>query len=341
VHAAQAGFDVDPWLWPADPIDRGLWPAVATFAASGRREYTDRADRGGAAELEPACALDLSGGGSFRTADRGDGAHLDRRRCSAAALGAAAVALSPDLGAGVPVAAALAAQMDADGTALGDRGRRHPARVRWRAEPAADARRASALLLCHRHGLPWRTGADAAACDISDRLLCRAVLRRYAGRPVRRTDRALQLQLDRGISDLAGAGGTVPAARRRTPAGLDPLVLAVCCRGRGRPDRAVLFRRQDVGLARGSPRLGGRQCRHARRFAGAHLECQSLENLRDRGGGAGPDPPLSVGRRPRGNGAQLLRRAQDPCNAGRAISRADARHDDSRRAKISERRWLE
>ena len=57
---------------------------------------------------------------------------------------------------------------------------------RRRAESAADARRAPALLLRHRDGLPWRTGAHPPGREISHRLLCRAVVRRHGRRPVRR-----------------------------------------------------------------------------------------------------------------------------------------------------------
>ena len=83
---------------------------------------------------------------------------------------------------------------------------------RRRAEPAADARRPSALLLRDRDGLPWRTGAHPSGREVSHRLLCRAVVRRHGRRTVRRPDRAVHLLLDRGISDPAGAGGAVPSA---------------------------------------------------------------------------------------------------------------------------------
>ncbi len=86
------------------------------------------------------------------------------------------------------------------------------ARGRRRAEPAADARRASTVFLRHRDGLPWRTGAHPAGREISHRLLCRAVVRRHGRRPVRRPDRAVHLLMDRRIPDPAGAGGAVPAA---------------------------------------------------------------------------------------------------------------------------------
>ena len=165
---------------------------------------------GAGAELAAARALDLSRRGAVGPADRGDRAHLDRRRGRAAALGAAAVALSAHLGAGVPVAPAVAAQMDADDPAARDRGRDRAARGRRRAEPAADARRPSTLLLRHRDGLPWRAGAHAAGREISHRLLCRAVVRRHGRRPVRRPDCALHVLLDRRISDPGRARCAVP-----------------------------------------------------------------------------------------------------------------------------------
>ena len=164
------------------------------------------------AVLASSRALDLSGRGAVGPFDRGHRAYLDRRRGGAAAVGAAAVAVSAHLGAGVPVAAAAAAQMDAAGAAARDRRRRHPARVRRRAESAADAGRTSIVLLRDRDGLPRRTGAHAAACKISHRLLCRAVVRRHGRRPVRGPDRAVRLLLDRGISDPAGARRAVPPA---------------------------------------------------------------------------------------------------------------------------------
>ena len=89
--------------------------------------------------------------------------------------------------------------------AAGDRRRDRPARGRRRTEPAADARRPSALFLRHRDGLPWRTGAHPPGGEISHRLLCRAVVRRHGRRPVRRPDRALHVLMDRGIPDPARA----------------------------------------------------------------------------------------------------------------------------------------
>ena len=108
--------------------------AVDTLAEDSRRA---------GAALDAARALDLPRRGAVGPVDRGDRAYFHRRRRGAAAVGAAAVAVSADLGAGVPVAPAAAAQMDADGAAAGDRRRDRAARGRRRTEPAADARRAS------------------------------------------------------------------------------------------------------------------------------------------------------------------------------------------------------
>jgi len=55
-------------------------------------------------------------------------------------------------------------------------------------------------------------------------------------------------------------------------------------------------------------------------------------------GGAGADPGLSIGRRAGGNRPQLFRCPQDRGDPARSVSRADARHHDSRRPEIPERR---
>ena len=94
-------------------------PANAALLEHARR----RCRRAGAV-MDAARALDFPRRGAVRPADRGHRAYLDRRRGGAAAVGAAAVAVSADLGAGVPVAAAAAAQMDAAGAAAGDCRRR-------------------------------------------------------------------------------------------------------------------------------------------------------------------------------------------------------------------------
>ena len=249
VHAAHAEPDLDRRLWPADRADRNLRrPAAALAGECGKAEHAGRRYRRAGAVMDFARPLDIPCRRAVGAADRGDRAYFHRRRRRAAAVGAAAVALSLDLGAGVPVAAAAAAQMDAAGAAAGDRRRRRAAGVRRRAEFAADARRASALLLRHRDGLPWRTGAHPPGGEISHRLLCRAVVRRHGRRLVRRPDRAVHLLLDRGISDPAGAGGAVPAARRRAAAALEPLVLAVPRRAGGGADRADLVAPANCSL---------------------------------------------------------------------------------------------
>ena len=215
VHAAHAKPDLDRRLWPPDRADRKLRRLAAALAGEcGRAEHAGRRYRRAGAVMDSARPLDIPCRRTVGAADRGHRAYFHRRRRSALAVGAAAVALSVDLGAGVPVAAIAAAQMDAAGAAFGDRRRRGAAGGRRRAESAADARRASALLLRDRDGLPRRTGAHPPGGEISHRLLCRAVVRRHGRRPVRRPDRAVHLLMDRGISDPAGAGGAVPSARQ-------------------------------------------------------------------------------------------------------------------------------
>src|ERR1700730_763792 len=213
VHAAHAKPDLDLWLWIADFADRRLRRAVAALAGERGGRYACGGYRRAAAGLDLARALDFARRGAVGPADRGDRAYFHRRGGRAAIVGAAAVALSPDLGAGVPVAPAAAASMDADAAAAGDHGRDRAARGRWRAESAADARRAPALFLYHSDGLPWRVGAHSPGREISHRLLCRVVVRRHGRRIVCRPDRAVYVFMDRGISDPAGAGGIVPPAR--------------------------------------------------------------------------------------------------------------------------------
>ena len=67
------------------------------------------------------------------------------------------------------------------------------------------------------------------AAQISDRLLCRAVVRRHDRRIVRRAGRAVYLFVDRGIPDPAGAGGVVPAGRRHPNAGRAGAAGIGCC----------------------------------------------------------------------------------------------------------------
>ncbi len=206
-------------------------PYVAPAATSRRR-------RGPLVAVAP--ALDLPRRRAVGPAGRRHRAHLDRRRRRAAALGAAAVALSSDLGAGVPGPAADPAQICAAAAAAGDRRRDLPAGLRRRAQPAADARRASALLLRHRHGLPRRARAHASRRAVSHRLLRRAVVRRHGRRSLRRPDRAVRVLVDRRVSDPGGACGAVPAE------------------GRGRA--AVAGADREVELAAG----GGRAARRRR-----------------------------------------------------------------------------
>ena len=195
--------------------------------------------------------MGLSRRGALGPLDRGDRAYLHRYRRGAVIVGAAAIALSPDLGAGVPVAPVAVAQMDVDAAAAGDRGRGRAARGRRRTEPVIDARRAPAFFLRHCDGLPWRVGAHPPGREISHRLLCRAVVRRHDRRIVRRVNRALYVFMDRGIPDPAGAGGVVPPARRqRAFPALEQLVLAVSCRACGGADRPGLVRGHGHGVAR-------------------------------------------------------------------------------------------
>src|SRR5882724_13282253 len=146
--------------------------------------------------MDPARALDLSRRSTVGPADRGDRGYFHKRGRGAAAVGAAAIALSADLGAGVPVSPAAAAQMDADAAAAGDRRGGRAARGWRRTEPAADAWRPPALLLCHCDGVPWRTRAYPSSGEISHRLLRGAFVLRQARRIVRRVGRAVYVFLD-------------------------------------------------------------------------------------------------------------------------------------------------
>ena len=209
--------------------------------------------------MDSARPLDIPCRRTVGAADRGDRAYFHRRRRGALAVGAAAVALSPDLGAGVPVAPAVAAQVHADAAAVGDHGGDPAVGDRRRAEPVADARRPPALLLHHCDGLSWRVGAHPPRREISHRFLCRAVVRRHGRRTVRRADRAVHVLLGRGISDPGGAGGAVPAAGRRAVAAMDPLVLAAASHRCGGADRAVLQQRQNLHMAGYQQGLGDRR----------------------------------------------------------------------------------
>src|SRR4051812_26233046 len=142
-------------------------------------------------------------------------------------MGAAALAVPADLGAGVSVAAVVAAPMDAGAAAVGACRSDPAARGRRRAESDADAGRPPALLFRDRDGVPWRAGTHAAAGKIPHRILRSAVVRRNDRGVVRRADRAVHLLLDRGISDPDRAGRAVPAARARAAAAMEPLELGL------------------------------------------------------------------------------------------------------------------
>src|SRR5262249_43949218 len=136
-------------------------------------------------------ALDISRSRAVWSADRGNRTYFDRCCRSAAAVGASAVALSPDMGAGVPVASAVATQMDAD-VAAGGRCRSDGAARRWwRAEPAVDPWRSSVVLLHHRDGLSRRTRTYTPGGELPHRILCRALVWRHGWWVVCRLDRAL------------------------------------------------------------------------------------------------------------------------------------------------------
>ena len=204
-----------------------------------------------------AVALDFPGRGAVRSADRSHRAYFDRRRGRTAAVGAAAVAVPADVGAGVPVTSIAAAWLDAGIAATRDCRRHHPAGGGRRAEPAADARWASALFLRDRHGLPRRTGAQASGLAPSYGILCRAVVWRHGRRPVRGADRAIHVLMDRGISHPDRARRAMPPAARRGVAAVEPLVLArprSDCRCHG---RAGLCGRIAAVVARRPSRMGG------------------------------------------------------------------------------------
>src|SRR5439155_20248876 len=106
VHAAHAKPDLDRRLRAADPADRGLRGAAAALARDRQYRCADRSGRRAAAAVDVARAVGLSRRGALRPLDRGDRAYLHRYRRRAAHVGAAAVAVSADPGAGVPGAAA-------------------------------------------------------------------------------------------------------------------------------------------------------------------------------------------------------------------------------------------
>src|SRR5450432_3079575 len=109
VHAAHAKPYLDLRLRIADFVDRRLRRAVAALAVECGGRYACGGYRRVSAAMDPARALDFSRRGAVGPLDRGDRAYFHRCGRRAVTLGAAAVALSLDLGAGVPVASVAAA----------------------------------------------------------------------------------------------------------------------------------------------------------------------------------------------------------------------------------------
>ncbi len=314
-YAAHAGTAVERRLRAAGRCHRHL-----RRSAAARARRRNRAARGsGRAETALAHhrALGFRLGGAVGPAGRDHRAHIDRRRRRAIAVGDAAIDLPADLGDGVRAAAAVLARPHPDHAALRHRrhrraaagGRKHPA--------AAEPHRASAGVLRHRHGLSRRIGTQPAGGGASDDVLSRALVRRHAGRAVRRTGRAQYFLLGGRISDLGRVGGAVPADGRRasaagaTLAGRDaamgPSATRLLAGGnchRLRADRAGVLRRayhrkNGAGAAGAGVDAGGHLDRlHARPAQiGVH-----------RHGGIGGDPALPARRKPRRNRAQLFRR---------------------------------
>jgi hypothetical protein len=148
-------------------------------AGAARPSWTDRGH------------LDFSRCSAFRVTDCRYCAHFDRRRRRAPALGSPSLALSSNVGAGLPDTSAIVASVDTiTPTACYRRGYCTSA-GRRRSEPVHFFGRASHLLFPHRDGVPRRTRAAAADCKGSYRLLPRFIARWHAGRPVRRPDRSL------------------------------------------------------------------------------------------------------------------------------------------------------
>src|SRR6202023_2183456 len=94
---------------------------VAPLARAHRCSHARRCARVAGPDVADPWPLGVPGGDTVRAPGRGDRLHLDRHRGGAAALGSAAVALPLDLRAGVPVAPAHTASLDADRPAVRDR----------------------------------------------------------------------------------------------------------------------------------------------------------------------------------------------------------------------------
>ena len=180
----------------------GSEPALAETPRRGSRRPSDLARSAG---------LGRAGAGALGAADGLHDARHDRRRLRAAAVGAAAVALSAHLRAGVPRALADPAA-GAAGAASDQRGRGPVGAV------ADQARRMVADGNDRRHrvlhvgdgGAPHAL-RGAAGGAISDRVLSLDGARRRARRHVGGADRAAHLQRGVRVSAAAGALDGLPA----------------------------------------------------------------------------------------------------------------------------------
>ena len=308
---------------PADRAAGRLRRAAVAVPGSGGNGGRDRRGRR-AADLAQCRVLGGARGGAVGPAGGGDRAHLHRCRGGAAAVGASARALPPDLRHRVrapPDHSALARRRRAAGL-------RHRTRRRAHLRSAQDHPRAgrgsSRGVLCQRADVPWRAGAHAPGAEISHRLLPLDGHWRRGRRHRGGADRALRLRLGGGVSDPAGACAPVPA----------------------RPRAA-----ERTGLAHPAVRRA--------RSRGAHSDRHHAQFGRAVGDGLQPDlrrPPdrkravlartPALGRddrvRPSGQpqhcraggrhvGAQLLRRHQGVGNPGRPVSAAAARDHAARR----------
>ena len=318
------------------PADRAAGRLrCAAVAVTGSDDDGSRARRGRrAADLARRRVLGGARGGAVWPAGGGDRAHLHRCRGGAAALGASARALPPDLRHRVrapPDHSALAGRRRAAGLRHRPRRRAH---LRSAQDHPRAGRRSSRGVLRQRADVPWRTCAHAPGAAISHRLLPLDGHRRRGRRHRGGADRAPRLRLGGGVSDPAGACAPVPA----------------------RPRAA-----ERTGLAHPAVRRA--------RGGGAHSDRHHAQFGRAVGDGLQPDlrrPPdreravlartPAPGRddrvRPSGQpqhrraggrhvGAQLLRRHQGVGNAGRPVPAAAARDHAARRpahSRIQRRR---
>ena len=187
---------------------RGDFRSLARYVARRRRRCSERRAR---AE-QPRCAhLDGPCGRAVRSARRRHGAHLDRHRRGAAAMGGPARTLSRDLRDRVPGPADPAAQDRGSGATRlhhrpdcgADFSDYPPDPVDDRAEPRG--------ILHHRPGVPWRIGQTPAARRAFDRVLYVDVGRRDDRRPMCRACCPAAVLVDRRISDSDRARDPVPA----------------------------------------------------------------------------------------------------------------------------------